>query len=101
MNYQVIIADNFHYMDEDAHYTHGTFTTLDLAVAACKKIVDEYLASAYEHGMRAEELYSSYKAFGEDPFIRCDEPVLVIFSAWDYASERCDEICGAGRADQR
>lgn len=96
MAYKVIVADNFHYMDRDAHHDHGAFPSLDIAVAACKRIVDDYLASAHEPGMTAEALYRSYTSFGDDPFIVSAEPG-VAFSAWDYARMRCSEIC-AGHA---
>lgn len=93
-SYQVFIDDNYHYMDEGERYRHGEFATFEEALAACKAIVDEYLLGAYEAGMTAGELYSTYTGFGEDPFI-LGEPVPFRFSAWDYARERCAEICGA------
>lgn len=95
VSYQVVIADNFHYMDENENYTLGVFDTLDLAIVAAKQIVDEYLASAYAPGMSASALYSSYTSFGEDPFIVGPEPKGVLFSAWDYACQRCNELCRA------
>ncbi len=61
-------------------------------MAAAKKIVDEYLASAYQPGMSAEELSRSYLLFGEDPYIVPREPASE-FSARDYARERCGELC--------
>jgi hypothetical protein len=97
MSFKVVVADNFHYMDESENYELGTFVTLDLAIVASKSIVDEYLASAYEPGMSASELYDSYVSFGEDPFIvSTDLKGGVLFSAWTYARERCDVICQAG-----
>lgn len=95
MTYKVIVADNARYMDRDAHHAHGEFATLEAAIAACKRIVDGYLASAYAPGMKAGALYSSYTSFGEDPFIVPASPGA--FSAWDYAKARCREIC-AGQA---
>ena len=96
MIYKVIVADNARYMDRDAHHAHGEFASLEAAIAACKRIVDDYLASAYEPGMTPEALYSSYTSFGEDPFIVSASPGT--FSAWDYARARCREICGRGQA---
>jgi hypothetical protein len=95
MSYSVVVADNFHYMDDSEHYTLGSYDLLDDAVAAAKQVVDAYLASAYERGMKSSALYDSYKAFGEDPFIVGPEPGRVLFSAWDYARLRCDVLCGA------
>jgi hypothetical protein len=91
MNYKVIVDDNFHYQDETERVTYGEFETLGAAVEACKKIVDQYLASANKHGMSAEALYSNYVAFGEDPWISGADGVP--FSAWGYAKLRCREIC--------
>ncbi len=93
MSYTVKIDDNFHYMDEKERVTHGEFETLSAAIEACKKIVDEYLASAYAPGITAEALYSNYVAFGDDPWVSGADGVP--FSAWTYAKERCGEICGA------
>ena len=45
--------------------------------------------------MSAAELFTSYALFGEDPFIVATpaEGTDVLFSARDYASRRCDELC--------
>jgi hypothetical protein len=91
MTYIVFVDDNFHYMDSSERTTHGEFETLDAAVDACRKIVDACLASAHENGMTAKDLYSSYIAFGDDPWISGADDVP--FSAWTYANQRCAEIC--------
>ena len=95
MSYKVLVDDNFHYMDESERYTLGEFPTLDAAIAASTKIVDEYLLSAYRPGVTAQELAHSYFTFGEDPFIvdTQDNTRGALFSAWDYARRRCDEMC--------
>lgn len=93
MTFKVYVDDNFHYMDESERYEKGTYETYDEAVAACKRIVDEYLISAHKKQMTADELYTSYKNFGEDPFIRPADNERR-FSAWNYAKERCKELCG-------
>lgn len=93
MGYKVMVDDNFHYMDPEERYTLGEFETLDEAIRACKSIVDDFLEHDYVPGMTAEKLYGRYTSFGEDPFVftgRGEVP----FSAWTYAKERCDEICG-------
>jgi hypothetical protein len=92
MTYKVLIDDNFHYMEEDARIAHGEFETLEGAIEACRSIVDRCLEDAYTPGMSAEELYKAYVAFGEDPWISGCEGRP--FSAWDYAKQRCAEICG-------
>lgn len=93
--FSVVIADNFHYMDEGENYEHGKFETLEAAIEAAKRIVDEFLVSAYQPGMSAEALYSKYTSFGDDPFIRGSKGPGVPFSAWTYAKQRCAELCGS------
>jgi hypothetical protein len=88
----VYVDDNFHYMDEDERYCLGTFNSLDEAVAACRKIVDQFLQD--NSAETAEELYQSYVMFGEDPWIAgqhsgSDVPA---FSARKYAQERCKKL---------
>ena len=100
VSFNVIVADNFHYMDESENYVHGTFATLEEAIAAAKRIVDEYLASAYKPGLSAAELYHSYVNFGEDPYIAAEGQSGVLFSAWDYARERCAEMCSADQTGE-
>lgn len=93
MPYTVMVDDNYHYMDKDERYKHGEFSTAAEAIAAARTIVDAYLASAYEPGMSASSLYSSYTSFGDDPFIVAPGE-RIAFSAWDYARARSEEICG-------
>jgi hypothetical protein len=97
MPYIVKVDDNFHYMDEDERYELATFATLDEALAACRKLVDDWLADNHKPGMTAAQLYELYCGFGEDPFIVApNEPSLgVPFSARDYVRERVAAICGA------
>lgn len=94
MPYVVMVDDNFHYMDEDERYRLGEFADADVAIAHCRRIVEEYLASAYEAGMSTQDLWDSYKAFGEDPFIQSVDVPPIRFSAWDHARERCSLMCG-------
>jgi hypothetical protein len=92
MKYKVFVDDNFHYMDESPRYKLGEFKTLEKAINACKKIVDEFLLENYKPGMTCSELTSQYALYGEDPFIiGADERVP--FSARDYASLKAEEIC--------
>lgn len=93
MTYKVMVDDNFHYMEEDERFTHGEFETLEQAIEACKKIVNDFLEHAYTPGATAEKLYEHYISFGEDPWISGGEGVA--FSAWTYAKQRCAEICAA------
>jgi hypothetical protein len=68
----VRVDDNFHYGDEDERYRYGGYDDYDEAVAACRKIVDEYLESASAD--TAEALWDSYTSFGEDPWIDAPPP---------------------------
>ena len=95
--YTVYIDDNFHYMDEDARTKHGEYSTLAEAVQACKAIVDACLTRAYEPGMAARKLYEGYVAAGDDPFIVGPGAG---FSAWTYARQRCEALCGGSVEDR-
>ena len=86
-----MVDDNFHYMDESARWTFGSFATLESAIQACKRLVDLCLDEYFEPGISAEKLLLQYKTFGDDPFIIGDG---VKFSAWDYAALRCQVIAG-------
>jgi hypothetical protein len=94
--YKVMVDDNFHYQDSDERWEQGTYETMEEALAACRRIVDQSLESEYRPGVSAEALYGRYIHFGDDPFIvvldGSDERVA--FSAWSYAKERCHAICG-------
>ena len=94
MTYRVLVDDNFHYMDAAERYELGAFARLDAAIAAAKAIVDTYLAATYKPGMTAHDLFASYVAFGEDPFILAPDQTDVSFSAWEYAKQRCEDVYG-------
>jgi hypothetical protein len=93
--YSVMVDDNFHYMDATERREHGTYDTLEEALAVCRAIVEQSLINGYRPGMTADALYSGYVAFGDDPFIvvagGSDDGIK--FSAWTYAKARCEEIC--------
>ena len=90
--FEVFVDDNFHYQDESERYKYGDYETYEKAVEVCKEIVDEELLHLYKSGKNAAELYCSYTSFGEDPFIR-PSPPKERFSAWNYARQRCEELC--------
>jgi len=100
--YKVMVDDNYHYMDDSERDELGVFSTAEEAIAACKRIVDEFLTTSYKPGMTAEELEKSYKGFGEDPFILVlggiDKPVK--FSAWNYAKDRSQTLAPKGNDEQ-
>jgi hypothetical protein len=88
--YTVFVDDNFHYMDESERYKQGEFTDCASAVAACKKIVDEFLATCGFNRTEAD-LYLQYVTFGEDPWISSDDSECK-FSGWNYARERAKAL---------
>ncbi len=90
--YRVLVDDNFHHMDEEERYTLGEFASYEEAEEACRRIVDGFLLDAYEPGMEAGALYALYTMFGDDPFISTAERART-FSAWNYARQRCEEMC--------
>jgi len=97
--YSAYVDDNFHYMDEDERYHLDDYPDYATAFAACQKMVDDYLASAFKPGMTVGELLGSYTSFGEDPWIDAKPPdSSPRFSARNYASQRCQAMCAP--ADQ-
>jgi hypothetical protein len=92
--YKVLIDDNFHFMDEDHRYEHGTFGTADEAVAACKRIVDNELTYMLKPDMTAEDLYGLWVMFAEDPYVMPlnRTEARVDFAACEYAKERCEVL---------
>jgi hypothetical protein len=96
--YKVMVDDNFHYMEEDERREHGTFPTLDAAVAACRRLVDEALLDEYKPSITAAELYDRYLSFGDDPFIVPPAGTAkdVLFSARHYAQRRAKALSAGG-----
>jgi hypothetical protein len=70
--FEVFVDDNFHYMDKSMRYSAGTFETYEEAVALAKAIVDDYLEPRAHSGITANALFTSYRQYGEDPFIAGD-----------------------------
>jgi hypothetical protein len=93
--FTVYVADNFHHGDDDETYEHGEYATYARAVAAAKRIVDAWLKNAYEPGANPDDLYQRYASFGDDPYV-VPEPEGKHFSAWEYAKQRCQELCAPG-----
>ena len=96
MGYVVMVDDNSHFMDERSRYRLGDFVDAGTAIGHCRRIVDEYLASAHTLGMTAGALYDNYVMFGEDPYVCCVDVPAVGFSAWAYAKECSRCLCEDG-----
>ncbi len=90
----VKVDENGRHMDEDARWTLGRFETFEEAEAACRKLVDDCLAEAFEPGITMAALVTAYRMFGADPFIVTEAEIPRPFSAWDYAQHRAVEMCG-------
>jgi len=89
--FELFVDDNYHYTDEQSRHRVGSFVSYKEALSKAKAIVDGFLERSRQPGMTSDELFQGYAGFGEDPFIvPAGEPY---FSAWDYARERCAELC--------
>lgn len=85
--YELYSDDNFHFMDEDERVKLGEFGTYAAAVQKAKEIVDRYLQNRLHEGNSAEEAASSWRSFGDDPFLPAGPKGVPIFSASSYVSE--------------
>lgn len=90
--YEVLVDDNYHYMDESERYSAGVFQTYGEALEHAKRIVDSSLLDLVEPGKSGADLMASYVMFGEDPWIRPTPENTERFSARDYARQRAPEI---------
>jgi len=90
-SFTVYVGNNCRSINERT--THGEFKTYEEAVAACKRIVDQWLLSKYRAGMNADELDEAYGFDGDNPCVD-PEPDGEHFSALEYAKSRCEEVTG-------
>jgi hypothetical protein len=83
-------------MDEGERIDHGVFDSIDDAVAACKKIIDDDLNAMCRSNKTAAELYSCYTLFGASPFaVPVDHDGQPVgFSALTYAKKRSRDLSG-------
>ncbi|MGF6806061.1 hypothetical protein OKW30_001187 [Paraburkholderia sp. Clong3] len=96
MTVKLFEDDNRHYQDPEYRACRGSFETVGAAISEAQRIVNASLDELFEPGMSATELFARYQAFGADPWIPAgDDGPLIAFSAWDFARERCEAICGA------
>jgi hypothetical protein len=75
----------------------GDYATLEEAVAASKRAIDEFLLREFKAEMTAAQLYAQYQEFGEVPCVFRDDGLTMSipgFNHWQYANARCLEICG-------
>lgn len=95
MPYELLVDDNFHFMDESYRFSAGTFDRYEDAVAKAQAMIDGELVHMLKgkDGVSADELYDLYMGFGNDPFIAGEPQPEEIFSASTYARERCLDLC--------
>jgi hypothetical protein len=67
--FELFVDDNYHHMDEEERYLHGTYETYDEAVVSAKKIIDNFFANPECRKRTAEQLFSGWAHFGDNPFI--------------------------------
>ncbi len=91
--YSVYVDDNYSLPPDEDRYKLGDFATLEEAVAACKRKVDEFLKIEIPSELTGAQRYEEYTHFGPDPFIVTDDPGVSHppFSSWDYAKQRCQQ----------
>ena len=92
--FEVLVDDNFHYMDESERYREGVFRSYEEALKCAMKIVEQSLRNLLEPGSSADDLMARYVMFGDDPFIRPTPDDEERFSARTYARQRAPEIVG-------
>jgi hypothetical protein len=75
----------------------GDFDTLEGAIAASKRTIDNALLREHTAGMTGDELFAKFQAFGELPCIFLSEDKTLSglgFNALTYAKQRAGELCG-------
>ena len=96
-SYEVIVANDFLLNGNEYEYKL-TFSDKEKAIAACKKIIDDFLAQHCKKGMSSEQLNNLYSVFSEHPWV-FSSAESDIFDEYKYIAGRCKELCtGAGDA---
>jgi len=92
----VILANNVNEANDQVR-RFGEYKTLDDAVSAAKRLVDDFLMREFKPGILPSMLFASYQNFGEVPYIFSDEDDKTMnvsaFNHFQYALARCSEIC--------
>ena len=66
----------------------GVFNGLDQAIAACKKVIDDYLSRHGDLMLSADELATNYLMYGPVPCINGEEN-LKLFDLYEYLGQQC------------
>ncbi len=77
----------------------GEFEGQPEAIAAAKRLIDDFLQQECKSGMSAEALFGHYQTFGQVPCVlRSDGKTIgnTGFAALEYARTRSAELCAGG-----
>ena len=75
----------------------GQTQTLEHAIMLTQAIIDEHLSRLRGHADSADAMYKKYQETGSVPSIFVDDEKngdVHVFDSWNYASQRCIELCG-------
>lgn len=75
----------------------GMYETIEEAMSASRRAIDDFLLREFKAGMTREALLARYQEGGEFPYIfRDDDNTINVpgFNHFQYAMTRCAEICG-------
>lgn len=78
----------------------GEFESVEEAIAAAKRTIDDFLGRAFKPGTNAKALFTRYQEEGEYPFIfRTEDRTISVrgFSHAQYAMSRAIELCGEAK----
>jgi hypothetical protein len=83
--------------DREQEVRHiGAYATLDEAVLAARRVIDEFLAIEFAPGMPPARLFARYQSHGEVPIIFRDDDDKTLnvgaFNHFEYALARCAEL---------
>jgi hypothetical protein len=82
----------------------GEFETLEDAIGAAQKLIDDFLRKKLVSGMTVAELYEQYQECGEVPFIFSDDARTMNvsgFNHFNYAATRCGELCAPAAGERK
>ncbi len=84
--YRVIVLEHGGMLDETAEYCAGEYETCMDAVAACRRVINDF-CGYLKCGMTAAKLFEGWLMYGESAIIETDDPACD-FDGHDYAQRR-------------
>jgi hypothetical protein len=82
----------------------GEFATLEEAIGAAQKLIDDFLQAKWVAGMTVAALYEQYQEGGEVPFIFSDDARTMNvsgFNHFNYAATRCGALCAPAESGHK